>query len=175
MLIKLDQLTPENLAVIEYLYSLSTPPADPPPLAERARRGLSHFLMYVAEIVAHEPGMLSFLPDRTLKDAIWYYHGNDAHIFHVLEVLIQKVMTDATHTPDTYRNTTPLAWSRQGEGKTPGHIPRFAIYVLVMKFLYRGIEGLDDMWITRGLVQIKLELAIEKHYGSPPSPRGRKA
>lgn len=172
---KLDQLSAEELAVIEYLYALSNPPSDPLPLAERAVRGLSHFLLYVVEVAAHEPGMLSILQGRSIDDELGIYRTEEALFRHVLEVVMQKVLVDDKHTPDTHRYTTPLLWPPAGRGDVPAYMPRFNLYMHLCALVFGGIEDVNtalEKTIGRDAVA-QLRSAIRKHYRR--GSRGRKS
>lgn len=166
---KLDQLGPIDLAIIEYLYNLSSPPCEPLPLFDRAVRGVSHFMVYVAE-TAHEPGVLSFLPSRSVKDALTFYGSHDALGQHVLEVVMQKVIQDEEHTSETHRYTTPLVLPQNSRSEVAAHIPRFTLYIHLCDLIFGGIEGVvDELKRTIGrFVGIKVQSAIQKHYRSSP-------
>jgi len=173
---KIDRLSAEQLAVIEYLYDLSSPPAGPrPPLAERAIRGLSHFLKYAAE-AAHEPGMLSILGEGSLKDKLRIYGSEDALIQHMFEVIMQQIIVDEEHTPETHPYVTPLVWPPAAEGEAPGYMDRFILHMHLLSLVFGGIEGVhgEVMITTRNLVRNELMSAIRKHYARRRKPRGQK-
>lgn len=172
----LDQLDPEMQAVIAYFYSLSSPPGEPEALPEQARRGMSCFLMYVARTAAHERGMLSFLPARSYDDALEIYGHANALFRHGLEGVIQKVLLDDAHSPETHRYTTPLFWPPRPEGEPPTEMPRFTLYMHVIFLLFGGVEGIrEELSLTWKLVHSEFESAIRKHYARRAKRRGRKA
>lgn len=172
---KLDQLNAEQLAVIEYLYDLSSPPAARPPLAERAIRGLSHFLKYAAQ-AAHEPGMLSILGEGILKDKLRIYGSEDALMQHVFEVIMQTIIVDEEHTPETHPYVTPLTWPPAAEGEVPGYMDRFTLHIHLIALVFGGIEDVHDevMIATRDFVRRELMSAIRGHYARRRTDRGQK-
>lgn len=173
---KLDQLSAEKLAVIEYLYDLTSPPAGPrPPLAERAVRGLSHFLKYAAE-AAHEPGMLSILGEGSLKAKLRIYGSENALMQHVFEVIMQTIIVDEEHTPETHPYVTPLVWPPAAKGEPPRYMDRFTLHMHLISFVFGGIEDVHDevMLVTRDFVRREVMSAIRKHYARRRKPRGQK-
>ena len=173
---RLEELSPEKLAVIKYLYDLSSPPAGPrPPLAEQAVRGLSHFLKYAAK-AAHEPGMLSILGEGTLKGKLRTYGSEGALVQHMFEVIMQQIIVDEEHTPETHPYVTPLVWPPAAEGKSPRYMDRSTLHMHLLSFVFGSVEGVhgEVMIVTRNLVRNELMSAIRKHYARRRKPRGQK-
>lgn len=175
-LIELEQLSTEQLAVIEYLYDLSSRPHNYLPVEDRALLGLSQFLMYLSASAAHEPAMLSGLPGRSVGDAIRIYKTEDVLLSHVLDAVMQKVLFDDENTPETNPYTTPLAWPPATEGEDPSYMSRFDLYMHLHDFLSFGIEGVHYKIkrTIRGFVRRHLQSAIRKHYARRRKPRGQK-
>jgi hypothetical protein len=173
---KLDQLDPERRAVIAWFYSLSNPPSEPEAFPDQARRGMSCFLMYVARIAAHEPGMLSALPGRSYEEAQAILGHENALFRHVVEGVTQKVLLDKAHGPETHRYTTPLLWPPVPEGEPPAEMPRLTLYKHTVFLLFGGVEGIrDELSRTWKLAKIEMEIAIRWHFGQRGKRRGRKA
>ena len=163
---KLEQLTANELAVIEYLYGLSNPPPDPLPLEDRAVRGLTHFLLYVAEVAAHEPDMLTILEATSLQGELGIYRTEDALMQHVLEVVMQKVLVEEDRASGANPYVTPLIMPPAHEGEAPVAMARFTLYMHLIAVLFGGIEGVNNRVVmaTRGPVRKGLMSAIRKHY-----------
>lgn len=174
---QLEDLSPEQLAVIGYLYDLSGPPAGPrPPLAERAVRGLAHFLEYAAK-AAHEPGMLYILGDGSLKALLRIYGSEGALTQHVFEVVMQLIVVDDEHTPETHPYVTPLIWPPAAEGEVPTYMDRFMLHMRLLTLVFGEIEGVhgEEIIASREFVRRELMNAIRGHYARRRKPRGQKA
>lgn len=175
---QLEELSPRQLAVIEYLYDLSAPPAGPPPpLAERAAWGLSHFMRYVAK-AAHGPDMLVMWDARNLEGELGIYSTEEALIEHVFELAMQKVLAGDAPPPDVNPYVAPLIWPPAVEGEDPVHMNRFMLYMHLVAFVFGEIEGVHDdevMTSTREFVRRELKSAIRGHYARRRTDRGQKA
>lgn len=163
---KLEQLTDDELAVIEYFYNLSNPPADPLPLAERTVHGLSHFLMHVVGVAAHEPGMLSILAGDSIEDELVIYETEETLLRHVLELVMLKVLTDQEHSPETHPYTTPLLRPPIKPGDVPVYMPRITLYKHLCFIAFGGIEGIDAeiSGILGDILVTQLQSAVRKHH-----------
>lgn len=161
--LKLEQMNPEQLDVIEYFYTLSYPERVSDNLEEKASVGLSKFLSYVSA-VASQPGMLSFLRGRHHEDAFSIYGDANTLSRHVTERLIQEILMDEKNTPYTHRYTTPLMLSDAGSNDAP-YMPRFRIYTHTVSFLYDKIEGVESkMWMAWLHHHVAIDGAIHKYY-----------
>ncbi|MCC5972346.1 MAG: hypothetical protein JJU15_20625 [Pararhodobacter sp.] len=169
---KLEELSARQLAVIEYLYDLSRPS-----LAERAVRGLSHFMRYVAK-AAHGQDMLVLSNAQNLEGELGIFSSEDALIEHVFELAMQKVLAGDVPTSDTNPYVAPLIWPPAVEGEEPVHMNRFMLYMHLVALVFGEIEGVHEdevMTATRELVRRELKSAIRGHYARHRTDRGRKA
>lgn len=170
----LDQLGPEQRAVIAWFYSLSSPPSEPEAFPEQAQQGLSCFLRYVASTAAHEPGMLSPLLRRSYEEILTIYGTENALFRHAIEVVTQKVLLDEAHGPETHRYATPLFWPPSPEGEPPAEMPRMTLYIHAIFLLFSGIEEVrEELSRTWAQVQGDLESAIRRHCARRGKQRGR--
>ena len=161
-----DELSPEQQAVIEYLFKIIPSPRQGSDPGWPAEWGLLNFLWYLSEIAPAEPGALSFLPGRSIKDALRIYRTEDILLAHVFESLMQRVLLDDEHKPETHPYTKPLHWPPAKEGEDRSYMSRFDLYAHVSDFLSRGIDA-TDFKVKRTLrtsVRKKLQHAIHLHY-----------
>ena len=164
---ELDELSPEQQAVIEYLFKIVEIPGQRSDPGWPAEWGLLNFLWYLSETVAtRTPGALSFLPGRSIKDALRIHRTEDILLAHVFESLMQKILLDEEHKPETHPYTKPLHWPPAQEGEDRSYMSRFDLYAHVSDFLSRGIDA-TDFKVKRTLrtsVRNKLQHAIHRHY-----------
>ena len=164
---ELDELSPEQQAVIEYLFKIVEIPGQRSDPGWPAEWGLLNFLWYLSETVAtRTPGALSFLPGRSIKDALQIHCTEDVLLAHVFESLMQRILLDEEPKPETNPYTTPLLLPPAQEGKDRSYMSRFDLYTHVSDFLNPGIDAVHYKVkrTLRGQVRTKLRHAIHRHY-----------
>ena len=172
---ELDELSPEQQAVIEYLFKMIPSPRQGSDPGWPAEWGLLNFIWYLSEIAPSEPGALSFLPGRSIKDALRIYCTEDILLAHVFESLMQRVLLDEEHKPETHPYTKPLHWPPAQEGEDRSYMSRFDLYAHVSDFLSRGIDA-TDFKVKRTLrtsVRKRLQQAIHRHYARISGSEGQ--